>query len=336
MNLSKNELEKRKFDIFRKIYEIESTEERIKCMCELLEDLRNLRYFITMYYSFLLKEMSLDTLKIKEEYSKIAYELYPALLGKMQKLAHELNLNNSLELSYLCNYLMYEGYLSKNKEFNFQREGRLVFRGLMFVDVINGNGVCANMATLEKDFMKFCGYKSSVMSNSMPDNVLRFYELDEDKRDSYINQAKFRKNTLLQSISSKIFMKNAHMFTIIEDKDKLYAYDPTSAIILELTSPTSAQILTGYGTCKLNPYFSVYGNDGLEDFQVIIKLFERTDFSSPYSNENFCHMIEKINPLLEENIFYMAEEYHQDYALKNPELMEKELIESGRKKTDEF
>ena len=36
--------------------------------------------------------------------------------------------------------------------------------------------------------------------------------------------------------------------------------------------------------------------------------------------------------ILEEDIFYMAEEYHQDYAIKNPEEMEKELIESGRQK----
>lgn len=34
--------------------------------------------------------------------------------------------------------------------------------------------------------------------------------------------------------------------------------------------------------------------------------------------------------LLPEMVFYMAEEYHQDYALKNPELMEEELIASGR------
>ncbi|MBO5712402.1 MAG: peptide-methionine (S)-S-oxide reductase MsrA [Acholeplasmatales bacterium] len=34
--------------------------------------------------------------------------------------------------------------------------------------------------------------------------------------------------------------------------------------------------------------------------------------------------------VLEEMIFYMAEEYHQDYAIKNPVEMEKELIESGR------
>jgi methionine-S-sulfoxide reductase len=30
--------------------------------------------------------------------------------------------------------------------------------------------------------------------------------------------------------------------------------------------------------------------------------------------------------------FYEAEEYHQDYYLKNPEAFKKELIESGRKK----
>lgn len=30
--------------------------------------------------------------------------------------------------------------------------------------------------------------------------------------------------------------------------------------------------------------------------------------------------------------FFSAEEYHQDYYLKNPEAFEKELIESGRKK----
>ena len=30
--------------------------------------------------------------------------------------------------------------------------------------------------------------------------------------------------------------------------------------------------------------------------------------------------------------FYRAEEYHQDYYLKNPEAFEEELIQSGRKK----
>lgn len=35
--------------------------------------------------------------------------------------------------------------------------------------------------------------------------------------------------------------------------------------------------------------------------------------------------------LEDDTVFYKAEEYHQDYALKNPDDMERELIESGRK-----
>ena len=41
---------------------------------------------------------------------------------------------------------------------------------------------------------------------------------------------------------------------------------------------------------------------------------------------------EKIYVALEEfKEFYVAEDYHQDYYLKNPKAFEKELIESGRK-----
>ena len=36
--------------------------------------------------------------------------------------------------------------------------------------------------------------------------------------------------------------------------------------------------------------------------------------------------------VLEEMPFYLAEEEHQDYCIKNPDLMEEELILSGRKK----
>ena len=36
--------------------------------------------------------------------------------------------------------------------------------------------------------------------------------------------------------------------------------------------------------------------------------------------------------ILDDTIFYYAEEYHQDYGIKNPELMKEELIKSGRVK----
>lgn len=55
------------------------------------------------------------------------------------------------------------------------------------------------------------------------------------------------------------------------------------------------------------------------------------EYINNISNKNNKNVAVEI---LEEMPFYMAEEYHQDYALKNPELMEKELIESGRIKKE--
>lgn len=43
--------------------------------------------------------------------------------------------------------------------------------------------------------------------------------------------------------------------------------------------------------------------------------------------------MQKCNVSLEDDtVFYKAEEYHQDYALKNPEAIKKEFLESGRNK----
>lgn len=47
--------------------------------------------------------------------------------------------------------------------------------------------------------------------------------------------------------------------------------------------------------------------------------------------ENISHRQVKVE-LIKETNFFDAEDYHQEYGLKNPEKIEKELIDSGRKK----
>ena len=65
-------------------------------------------------------------------------------------------------------------------------------------------------------------------------------------------------------------------------------------------------------------------------------IFYQNDEMLKIVNDYICEYELKINKkilvkILPEKKFYMAEEYHQDFAIKNPTEMEKELIESGRK-----
>lgn len=62
---------------------------------------------------------------------------------------------------------------------------------------------------------------------------------------------------------------------------------------------------------------------------------EMLQFIQAYIKDLEAHYGRRVMVKVEpETTFYMAEEYHQDFAIKNPDLMEEELIASGRKVID--
>lgn len=102
--------------------------------------------------------------------------------------------------------------------------------------------------------------------------------------------------------------------------DESVSYDKLLEIYLANVDPYDPEgqyIDKGYSYT-----LAIYYNDGNEKqkaIQAIEKLKQQSNKEVHISVEPFVN-------------FYKAEEYHQDYYLKNPEAFEKELIESGRKK----
>jgi methionine-S-sulfoxide reductase len=74
-------------------------------------------------------------------------------------------------------------------------------------------------------------------------------------------------------------------------------------------------------------------------FSYTLAIFYQTEEEKAWAVEKIAALQEEAGKkvcveLLPYKNFYEAEEYHQDYYLKNPEAFEKELIESGRKKKE--
>lgn len=67
----------------------------------------------------------------EETYSDVMF-LYKSLLKKISKLSQELNINNSLELSILFSYLLWNGYLSKGKTYRFESKNRKKYYRAIF------------------------------------------------------------------------------------------------------------------------------------------------------------------------------------------------------------
>lgn len=80
----------------------------------------------------------------------------------------------------------------------------------------------------------------------------------------------------------------------------------------------------------------LYDNGGQyidRGFSYTLAIYYVDDKQKETAEKKLATYKEKIYVSLEKiKDFYKAEEYHQDYYLKNPEAFEKELIESGRKK----
>ena len=218
---------------------------------------------------------------------KIIYA-YKKLLNKMSILAKELNMNNSLELSILYSYLLWNGYLSKTHKHEYKENEDNIFLGMQFTDISNGIGVCRNYSEMLKDFLNYSGFNSIILSNYF----------DEEK---VINK-------MLKSRSQK----SNHAFNLIDDKG-LYIYDSTNQALYNLTRQNS--VLLAKGEYKSKAILRLYRSYGLcsskHDEDLLDRLFYEQDFISPYDKSDLISIRDVSIELLTSNVS-LLEDFYSD------------------------
>ena len=225
------------------------------------------------------------------------------LLNKISKLSQELNIGNSLELSILFSYLLWNGYLSKDKTYKFQSSNRANLSGMLFTDILDGIGVCINNSEMLKDVLNKCGYNSCILVNHL-DNFM-----------TVRNIYKIQRNGISESrnILKEIFTirKANHAFNLIEDNDKLYVYDSTNFLLYNIDNFNYVNLVNGKSKNIIFPYKSYTYCISEKEVSLLDKLLIGAFTPQIYTKEDYTS-IGTVNLDIIKNSSQLLEDFRSD------------------------
>lgn len=105
--------------------------------------------------------------------------LYKQFLQNYNELNKLFEVKNPIEISTMYNYLLYKGYLSKDKKFEFSQDNVIDFRDFGGLNIFDGKGVCRHISLLLNDIFKEQGIKSEKIS---------VYQREQTVDDNALNQ----------------------------------------------------------------------------------------------------------------------------------------------------
>lgn len=265
---------------------------------------------------------------IKELYKK-SLDSYTKVLENYKLLAKELNIHNSLELSHLFTYMLWNGYYSVNKTHCYKLKGRLLLSTMNSFDVIRGQGVCLAYAQLLHDYLTTCDKKSSLMTCKVP---TRKKTVSCNYRPEIERTIENNFGSILSSKIGMIFFRwlinkiGNHAVTLAEENDKLFVYDPTNIFVLNVTGENKASIINGKGDFELKPFSSLIFQPDSDPN----KLFEKLLFDSiepAFTRQEIIFSFENIMELLNNNIKLLDDAY--DNIHSELEVINKQTNEIG-------
>lgn len=244
----------------------------------------------------------------EEDYYMSAKRNYDKVIEKYNHLAKELNLNNSLELSILFSYMLYNGYFSITGVHNYQIDGRSNILTSLSFDVFHGRGTCINYSEMLTDIITSNGYDAATVVNHLDSKMESRYipDIERGKAPSKLSIRSLKR--FIESFDKKA---ENHACTLIMEKDKPYVFDSTNLTMFECMDNRWASNSLGAGKMKLNPYISYRLAKSASNYNAIEKLCLTSDYTSPYTGRDFIFNFENCVHYFNENQRIFTD-FHED------------------------
>lgn len=133
------------------------------------------------------KDYTRDTKQIRS--------LYQKFITNYNKLNKIFDLNDPIQIHTMFNYLLYKGYLSIDKDFEFSNKEARDINGLYGTDVITGKAVCRHISAMLTDILNNYGIESS---------QLGVYSMDYSVNINILEQPKYTKEELVNWVQTHI------------------------------------------------------------------------------------------------------------------------------------
>ena len=267
-------------------------------------------------------------LDFQEAYSESLIR-YNNILENYKKLAQELKVDSSLDLSHLFAYMLWNGYFSVSKEHSYKLQERLFVPGMYSFDVIKGKGVCLAYANLLSDYLTKCEKESSVLYCKVPSEkgaIRCDYrpEIERNVKNSLSSRVKSQMLTIfLKGVINKV---GNHAVTLIRENGNVYIYDPTNLCALNIKDSSTASIVNGKGEFALRPLSSITLSP-LSDYYHIYEDLFSDDIKQALTRKDFIVSFENLMEIIKDNISLLDDAY--DNIHSDLEYIDKETDKIG-------
>lgn len=142
-------------------------------------------------------------------------DLYQEFITNYNKLNKVFDLNDPIQIHTMFNYLLYKGYLSVDKNFEFSNKEAREINGLLGTNVIAGKAVCRHISAMLTDILNNYGIESS---------QLVVYSMVYNININILEQPKYTKEELVKWVQTHITDEKTYSFVmkfIEEVVDKL-------------------------------------------------------------------------------------------------------------------
>lgn len=235
------------------------------------------RFYCENYIDLLSKTRKSEREKVINKYF---YKYYKNIIESSGKLIKEVGLNNPFSISVMYEYLLWNGYFSKDKKLEFNMTDRKVVMGALGADIMRGKSVCLNNASMLTDIYNELGIEAYTMgctidaSQSLKNME---YKLDIERESAKI-KLKDRFFSKVIDILHLGYFGN-HAITCFKFNEMYSFSDPTNLAFLNLIDMTKLNYVGSEMNAKVKAWLMVTLHEiSYESFkEIMMKFFVFSD-----------------------------------------------------------